>query len=127
MSSVPTREASSVSRAVPEPGLYRHFKGGEYEVLKVARHSETEELLVVYCSLEDPTTTWVRPLDMFGGVIESPDGPLPRFKRRTNGLLTRLLLGLIRASDRRRKPAFRSVVRTDGRRGRKNTLNVAGR
>jgi hypothetical protein len=59
MTSVATREASPVSRALlPEPGLYRHFKGGEYEVLEVARHSETEELLVIYCSLDDPTKIW---------------------------------------------------------------------
>jgi hypothetical protein len=124
MSSVSTRETPLVSRTVPEPGLYQHFKGGEYEVLEVARHSETEELLVVYCSLDDPTTTWVRPLDMFGGVVESPNGPLPRFKRRANGLLTRLLLRLIRASDRRRRPTFPLVAQRRVRRARRSTLNI---
>jgi len=47
------------------PGLYRHFKGGEYELLNVARHSETQELLAVYGSVEDRETIWVRPLEMF--------------------------------------------------------------
>jgi hypothetical protein len=46
MDRVQTREASPVSRDLPKPGRYRHFKGGEYELLEVARHSETEELLV---------------------------------------------------------------------------------
>lgn len=77
---VSTREASPVSRSLPRPGVYRHFKGGEYEVLEVARHSETEELLVVYCSLDDPKTTWVRPVEMFSGIVDSPDGPSPRFE-----------------------------------------------
>jgi hypothetical protein len=48
------------------PGKYRHFKGGEYEVLGVARHSETDEQLVVYRSLQgDSASLWVRPLTMF--------------------------------------------------------------
>ncbi len=47
------------------PGLYRHFKGGKYELLNVARHSETKELLAVYRSVEDQETIWVRPLEMF--------------------------------------------------------------
>ena len=79
MSGVPTRETSAVSRPLPKPGRYRHFKGGEYDVLEVARHSETEEWLVVYCSIDDPSTTWVRPLEMFSGVVECPDGSYPRF------------------------------------------------
>jgi hypothetical protein len=107
MTSVATREASPVSRALlPEPGLYRHFKGGEYEVLEVARHSETEELLVIYCSLDDPTKIWVRPLDMFSGTVDSPEGPSPRFelmtplKRRPYGHLTRFLLRVLKVADR---------------------------
>lgn len=79
MASVPTREAPTRSQALPPPGRYRHFKGGEYELLEVARHSETEELLVVYRAVDDPLTTWVRPLEMFSGNVDGPDGPLPRF------------------------------------------------
>ena len=41
-------------------GLYRHYKGGEYEVLGVARHSETQEPLVVYRPLYNTTGWWVR-------------------------------------------------------------------
>lgn len=47
------------------PGRYRHYKGGEYEVLGVARHSETEEPLVVYRPLYGEGGLWVRPEAMF--------------------------------------------------------------
>jgi hypothetical protein len=47
------------------PGIYRHYKGGRYEVIDVARHSESEELLVVYRPLYGDRELWVRPLDMF--------------------------------------------------------------
>jgi hypothetical protein len=61
------------------PGRYRHYKGGEYEVIGVARHSETLEPLVVYRPLYNATGLWVRPHAMFFGQIEI-DGKLqPRF------------------------------------------------
>ncbi|MDO9073860.1 MAG: DUF1653 domain-containing protein [Rubrivivax sp.] len=47
------------------PGRYRHYKGGEYEVLGAARHSETLEPLVVYRPLYDDAGLWVRPHAMF--------------------------------------------------------------
>ena len=46
-------------------GRYRHYKGGEYEVIGVARHSESNEPLVVYRPLYDTTGWWVRPHAMF--------------------------------------------------------------
>ena len=46
------------------PGRYRHFKGKEYEVLGVARHSETEEEYVVYRQLYGEHSLWVRPASM---------------------------------------------------------------
>ena len=46
-------------------GRYRHYKGGEYEVIGVARHSETHEPLVVYRPLYNQTGWWVRPHAMF--------------------------------------------------------------
>ena len=52
------------------PGRYRHYKGQDYEVLHVARHSETEELLVVYRPLYGESGVWVRPLDMFTEQVE---------------------------------------------------------
>ncbi|OGL54091.1 hypothetical protein A3K55_02575 [Candidatus Shapirobacteria bacterium RBG_13_44_7] len=65
-----------------KPGKYRHFKGETYEVLGVAVHSETLEELVVYRrpTTENPTGFWVRPLAMFLGNKELPDGTsVPRF------------------------------------------------
>lgn len=46
-------------------GRYRHYKGREYEVLGCARHTETEEELVVYRALYGEYGLWVRPKDMF--------------------------------------------------------------
>ena len=48
-----------------QPGRYRHYKGQEYQVLGVARHSETEQPLVVYRALYGEFGLWVRPLAMF--------------------------------------------------------------
>jgi len=47
------------------PGRYRHFKGKEYEVIGIARHSETEEPLVVYKALYGDGSIWCRPADMW--------------------------------------------------------------
>lgn len=61
-------------------GKYRHYKGGEYAVQGVARHSESEELLVVYTPLYGEGGLWVRPLDMFLEQVQH-DGELrPRFE-----------------------------------------------
>ena len=60
-------------------GLYRHYKGGEYTVMGVARHSETGEVLVVYRPEYGERGLWVRPLSMFQESVETPDGVLPRF------------------------------------------------
>lgn len=48
-----------------QSGRYRHYKGNEYEVIGIARHSETEEPLVVYRKLYGDCSLWVRPLGMF--------------------------------------------------------------
>lgn len=64
----------------PLPGRYRHYKGNEYLVLAVARHTETEEELVVYRQLYgDTTALWVRPLAMFMEEIEHHGVRQPRF------------------------------------------------
>ena len=61
------------------PGRYRHYKGGEYELIGVARHSETLEPMVVYRPLYNATGLWVRPHAMFFDQVEV-DGQLqPRF------------------------------------------------
>nr|WP_196141103.1 DUF1653 domain-containing protein [Aliikangiella sp. G2MR2-5] len=48
-----------------KPGRYRHFKGSEYQVIDVAYHSETQELMVLYRPLYGEGKLWVRPYDMF--------------------------------------------------------------
>jgi hypothetical protein len=62
------------------PGHYRHFKGGLYEVLGVARHSETDEQLVVYRPLYGDGGLWVRPLAMFVEPVDVGGVPTPRFQ-----------------------------------------------
>ena len=67
-------------QALPVAGRYRHFKGGEYEVYGVARHSETEEQLVVYRPLYGAGDLWVRPLTMFTETVEHEGQTVPRFR-----------------------------------------------
>jgi hypothetical protein len=62
-------------------GIYRHFKGQLYEVLELARHSETDEEYVVYRALYGERGVWVRPLAMFDEVIERDGKTLRRFAR----------------------------------------------
>ena len=64
---------------VVTPGLYRHYKGNDYEVLGVARHSETEEELVVYRPVLGTSGLWVRPLAMFAETVEVDGRTVPRF------------------------------------------------
>ena len=61
-----------------KPGRYRHFKGKEYEVLGVARHSETEEL-VVYRALYGDFSLWVRPVSMWNETVERDGKTFRRF------------------------------------------------
>jgi hypothetical protein len=60
-------------------GRYRHYKGGEYEVRGVVRHSETLEPLVLYAPLYNDSGLWVRPYDMFFGTVEIDGVTRPRF------------------------------------------------
>lgn len=61
------------------PGRYVHYKGGRYEVIGVARHSETLEPLVLYRPLYGEGALWVRPFAMFTGEVEIDGRALPRF------------------------------------------------
>lgn len=60
-------------------GRYRHYKGNDYEVLGVARHSETGERLVVYRCLYGDFSLWVRPFTMFQEKIIENGEERPRF------------------------------------------------
>ena len=64
-----------------EPGVYEHYKGAAYEVLFIARHSETEEEFVVYRPLYGDHAHWVRPLAMFTEIVERDGRSVPRFAR----------------------------------------------
>lgn len=64
-----------------EPGLYRHYKGQDYEVLGVATHSETGESLVVYRALYGEFGLWVRPEAMFSETVEVDGVTVPRFAK----------------------------------------------
>lgn len=61
-------------------GRYRHFKGKDYTVLGVARHSETGEELVVYRHEYGDHSLWVRPLAMFLESVDVDGKSVPRFQ-----------------------------------------------
>lgn len=63
------------------PGRYRHFKGNEYEVIGMARHSETLELMVVYRPLYGEGGLWVRPAAMWNETVERDGKTYRRFTR----------------------------------------------
>jgi hypothetical protein len=66
----------------PTPlGRYRHYKGGDYEVIGVARHSESQEPMVIYRPLYNDTGWWVRPHAMFFEHVEIEGTLRPRFER----------------------------------------------
>ena len=62
------------------PGRYRHYKGNEYTVLGIARHSETDETLVVYRQEYGDHSLWVRPLAMFQETVTVEGKEMPRFQ-----------------------------------------------
>ena len=60
-------------------GKYRHFKGNEYEVIGIARHSETLEEMVIYRALYGEGGLWVRPAEMWNEIVEREGKTFPRF------------------------------------------------
>lgn len=66
--------------AEPKPGTYRHYKGGEYQLLGVARHSETLEEMAVYRALYGDQGLWVRPLAMWSEEVIHEGKRQPRFR-----------------------------------------------
>lgn len=60
-------------------GRYRHYKGKDYELIDLARHSETEEWMAVYRTLYGDRSLWVRPLTMFLETVEVDGAIQPRF------------------------------------------------
>ena len=66
-------------QTIPQ-GIYRHYKGSLYQVLHTAKHSETEETLVVYRCLYGEYGVWVRPIAMFSETVKVDGKELPRFE-----------------------------------------------
>lgn len=64
-----------------KPGRYRHFKGGDYEVIGIARHSETLEEMVVYRALYGEGGLWVRPAAMWDEEVQRDGKTFRRFTR----------------------------------------------
>ena len=62
-----------------KPGIYRHFKGNRYEVIGMAKHSETMEPMVVYRALYGEGGLWVRPASMWNEIVDKPNYHGPRF------------------------------------------------
>ncbi len=66
-------------KTIPQ-GIYRHYKGNLYQVLHTARHSETEEALVIYRCLYGKYDVWARPLSMFTETVTVDGKDMPRFE-----------------------------------------------
>lgn len=64
-----------------EIGIYRHFKGGRYEVIAIAKHSETLEEMVVYKALYGDGGVWVRPASMWEETVVYGGKEVKRFTR----------------------------------------------
>lgn len=67
-------------------GVYQHYKGAQYWVDRVVRHSETEEKLVIYQALYGEKGWWARPLDMFQETVNIDGEQIPRFEFLTESL-----------------------------------------
>ncbi|MGB5965636.1 MAG: DUF1653 domain-containing protein [Sulfurimonadaceae bacterium] len=69
-----------MTETVIKPGLYQHYKGNQYEVIDIVRHSETEEEMVLYRALYGERGLWVRPLSMFTESVNVDGLCMPRFE-----------------------------------------------
>ncbi|MCI5052767.1 MAG: DUF1653 domain-containing protein [Simkaniaceae bacterium] len=76
-------EYSQEARSIEAGSFYTHFKGMEYKVLSVARHSETLEELVVYQALYGQRDIWVRPLKMFLEKVTIDGKSVSRFNKKS--------------------------------------------
>lgn len=62
-------------------GVYRHYKGNNYQVIDIARHSETDEWMVIYKPLYNDSGLWVRPYSMFIENVIIKGKAIPRFAK----------------------------------------------
>lgn len=70
-------------KAKKEKKIYRHYKGGRYELLYIAKHSETLEEMAVYKALYGDGDIWVRPYSMWNEEVLIDGKSVPRFKEET--------------------------------------------
>ena len=63
-----------------QTGIYEHYKGNRYKVIDIVRHSETDELLVLYRTMYGDENLWVRPFGMFFEKVEVDGYMVSRFK-----------------------------------------------
>jgi len=73
-------ERKDYNGQAPCCGVYRHYKGNEYEVIGFAKHSETLEDMVIYKALYGERGTWVRPLSMWNELIVAGENTVKRFE-----------------------------------------------
>ncbi|MCC5854128.1 MAG: DUF1653 domain-containing protein [Idiomarina sp.] len=74
---MPTKSAPTLL-----PGIYTHYKGNDYEVIDLVRHSETDEWFVLYRPLYGDGGLWIRPYAMFTEQVTLDNRAVPRFKLR---------------------------------------------
>jgi hypothetical protein len=75
---------TNLNDPILEKGRYKHYKGNEYEVLGVGRHTEEDDYFVVYRSLAQKNGTpefWLRPYEMFIEMVEIDGEVFPRFQK----------------------------------------------
>ncbi len=63
------------------PGIYRHYKGNEFDVLLIAKHEDTHEPLVIYRARYGDHSTWARPLSVFLESVTVDGQTVPRFTK----------------------------------------------
>ena len=73
-----------MKETVIKGGIYRHYKGGLYEVIDIAKHSESLEVLVIYKNAVTGEC-WARPISMWNETVEYEGGIVPRFQPITSG------------------------------------------
>ncbi len=71
---------SMINKPFIKVGAYQHYKGNLYQVIGIAKHSETLDPMVVYCAQTDEHNIWVRPYEMFKEIVEVDGEKVPRFK-----------------------------------------------
>ena len=69
-----------VKKPLIRAGIYKHYKGGLYKVISIAKHTETRENMVIYRSLKDEQQLWARPLEMFREKVKVEGKEIPRFE-----------------------------------------------